>query len=77
MQKLELNVDEVVVLENSHGQDIIVLNCFNSEAIKKTLPVEARLFFDGMLSIDIKTSSMHGERLAKELGLIPDRVVKV
>ena len=41
-----------------------------SEAIKKALPQEARLFYSGMLSIDIKTSSMHGEKLARELGLI-------
>ena len=76
-QKLELNVDDVIVLVNSHGQDIIVLNVWNSEAVKKILPKEAAACYGDMLSIDIKTSSMHGKSLAKELGLIPDRIVKV
>lgn len=76
-QKLELNIDDVIVLENSHGQDTIVLNIWNSEAIKKVLSKEAAACYGEMLSIDIKTASMHGEKLARELGLIPNRVVKV
>jgi hypothetical protein len=76
-QKLELKIDEVIVLENSNGQDTIVLNIWDSEAIKDALPAAAVLFYSGMLSVDIKTSSMCGQNLAKELGLVPDRIVKV
>lgn len=76
-QKLELKIDEVIVLENSNGQDTVVLNIWDSEAIKDALPAAAVLFYSGMLSVDIKTSSMYGQKLAKELDLVPDRIVKV
>ena len=75
-QKLELNIDEVIVLVSDNGMDHILLNLKNSKPLKAAIGNLSELFDDG-LQLEILTSSLHGEKLAKELGLIPDRIVKV